>query len=228
MLYRQYRALNINKDEDRDLIDAMLDQQATEGKRAELVIMDNLSSLRMGVEENENSALDSILSWLMSLRHKGYAVAIVHHAGKSGDQRGASRLEDLLDVSIKLEATEGKGASFEMTFVKMRGLRPDPDHLLLTLEEDEDGILKLNHREAVKKSPKDDTLRAIYLGLEGDGSKPFDSQKALAIKVDLQTPAVSKHITALRKGGLVDEKVLTVTDKGKERLSKLFDGDTFE
>ena len=228
VLYRQYRALNINKDEDRDLIDAMLDQQATEGKRAELVIMDNLSSLRMGVEENENSALDSILSWLMSLRHKGYAVAIVHHAGKSGDQRGASRLEDLLDVSIKLEATEGKGASFEMTFVKMRGLRPDPDHLLLTLEEDEDGILKLNHREAVKKSPKDDTLRAIYLGLEGDGSKPFDSQKALAIKVDLQTPAVSKHITALRKGGLVDEKVLTVTDKGKERLSKLFDGDTFE
>lgn len=75
-------------------IDAMLDDVD-----AEMIIFDNLSSLRSGVDENDNSALDAFLQWLLALRHKGYAILLIHHAGKGGDQRGASRLEDFLDTS---------------------------------------------------------------------------------------------------------------------------------
>ncbi|HVW56726.1 MAG TPA: AAA family ATPase [Rhizobiaceae bacterium] len=102
ILHRDLHALNINREEDRELITAMLDRMAEQGRKPALIIVDNLSSMRMGVEENDNSALDLILLWLLTLRHKGYAILLVHHASKSGDQRGASRLEDLLDTTIKL------------------------------------------------------------------------------------------------------------------------------
>lgn len=49
-----------------------------------------------GYDENDNSHLDRYLAWLREIRHRGITVLIVHHAGKGGDQRGASRREDIL------------------------------------------------------------------------------------------------------------------------------------
>jgi AAA domain len=93
-LFRGAGPLNIHSKKDQVRIDAMLDDVD-----AEVIIFDNLSSLRSGVDENDNSALDAFLQWLLALRHKGYAILLIHHAGKGGDQRGASRLEDFLDTT---------------------------------------------------------------------------------------------------------------------------------
>ena len=81
----------------------VIGQLESEGRRPDLVVFDNLSSLSGGIDENDNSALDGLLRWLVGIRHLGIAVLLVHHAGKSGTQRGASRREDLLDTSIALE-----------------------------------------------------------------------------------------------------------------------------
>src|SRR5690606_230736 len=113
------------------------------------------------------------LLWLLSLRHKGYATLLVHHAGKLGDQRGASRLEDPVDTTIKLTpgtAPKGDGASLNLEFTKTRGVKPQPGYLKLDLVEGEDGVLEWAFGQAQKVTPQDRTLRAIYNGPEGDGS----------------------------------------------------------
>ncbi|MCR4269155.1 AAA family ATPase [Nitratireductor sp. ZSWI3] len=231
ILHRDLHALNINRSEDRELITAMLDRMAEQGRKPALIIIDNLSSMRMGVEENDNSALDLILLWLLSLRHKGYAILLVHHASKSGDQRGASRLEDLLDTTIKLSPAaepSDAGASLDLEFTKTRGVIPQPAHLTLHLVEGEDGVLEWDFGQAQKVTPQDHTLRAIYNGPEGDGSVPFEKQKDLMKATGLRPPAISKHLAFLRRDELVEKTSLAVTDAGKERLAALFPGETFE
>lgn len=231
ILHRDLHALNINREEDRELITAMLDHMAEQGRKPALIIFDNLSSMRMGVEENDNSALDLILLWLLSLRHKGYAILLVHHASKSGDQRGASRLEDLLDTTIKLSPAaepSDAGASLELEFTKTRGVIPQPAHLTMRLVEDDGGVLEWDFGQAQKTTPQDHTLRAIYNGPAGDGSVPFDKQKDLVKATGLRPPAISKHLAYLRRDDLVAKESLTVTAGGKVRLANLFPGETFE
>ncbi len=91
-----------------------------------VVIFDNLASLTPGIDENDKKEWDEINQWLLSLRWMGIAVILVHHAGKSGTQRGTSGREDNLDASIKLSRPRGyrpeDGAKFEITFEKARGV----------------------------------------------------------------------------------------------------------
>jgi KaiC/GvpD/RAD55 family RecA-like ATPase len=232
IMYQEFHPLNINREEDRNLISSMLDRLTQQGRRPELLIFDNLSSLRMGVEENDNSALDQILVWLMSLRHKGYSTLIVHHAGKTGEQRGASRLEDLLDTTIKLEPSEtatNEVASFDLSFTKTRGQRPDPDQMTLKLEQEENGILDWQYSASHSITPRDHTLYAIYMGPDEDGRKSFQKQKDLMTVLELQAGAISKHLTFLRKDNLVEatKDAIKVTNEGKSRLKAVFPDETF-
>ena len=67
----------------------------------DLLILDNLASLT-AVHRDDAVSWTPIQEWLLRLRRRGLSVLIVHHAGKSGDQRGTSRREDVLDTSINL------------------------------------------------------------------------------------------------------------------------------
>lgn len=69
----------------------------------QLMVLDNLASLAGGLDENDKKSWDPINEWLLSLRHLNVAVLFVHHAGKSGQQRGTSGREDNVDNIIKLE-----------------------------------------------------------------------------------------------------------------------------
>lgn len=98
-------------------------------KDAELIIIDNLSSLMFSAKENEGEGWMPMAAWALQQRKAGRSVLFVHHAGKSGNQRGSSRREDLLDVSIKLKRPSDynaeQGARFEVIFEKSRGLVGD-------------------------------------------------------------------------------------------------------
>jgi len=95
----------------------------------ELLILDNLSALCRVSEENEAGDWVPIQSWILSLRRRGITVLLLHHAGKSGAQRGTSRREDLLDVVIKLkhpaDYSPEEGLRAEIHFDKGRGLYGD-------------------------------------------------------------------------------------------------------
>ena len=79
--------------------------------RYNLLILDNLASLTPGLDENKKEDWDPINQWILALRHLGVAVLFVHHAGKSGLQRGTSSREDALDNIIQLKKTRVKEIS---------------------------------------------------------------------------------------------------------------------
>ena len=92
-----------------------------------LVIIDNLSTLARTGRENESESWLPVQEWILSLRRRNIAVLIIHHAGKSGEQRGNSKKEDILDTVIKLERPSDykseEGARFEVIYTKARNFQ---------------------------------------------------------------------------------------------------------
>jgi putative DNA primase/helicase len=108
----------------------------------ELLIFDNLSSLTVGVRENDSDAWGEIQDWLLRLRRRGISVLIIHHAGKRGGQRGSA---DKFTQSAYADCYAGartcstprsacasrattrssRGARFEVHIEKGRGLTGD-------------------------------------------------------------------------------------------------------
>jgi len=71
--------------------------------------IDNLSTAASGMAENDNDAFDAIKGWLLELRGRKITVLIVHHAGRNGEMRGASRREDMAHWIISLKDDSGDG-----------------------------------------------------------------------------------------------------------------------
>lgn len=100
----------------RTLIDEQLDGVS-------LLVLDSRSTL-VGGAENDAETFEELQRWFLSLRRRGIAVVLVHHSGKNGDQRGTSKHEDILDLSIRLNPeprfVAGGGARFGVEFTKNR------------------------------------------------------------------------------------------------------------
>ena len=103
-------------------------QQALEPFLAgvDLLVLDNLATLCRTGKENESQSWTPMQTWLLDLRRRGMAVLLVHHAGKSGDQRGTSAREDIMDTVISLRRpttySVAEGARFEVHLTKARGI----------------------------------------------------------------------------------------------------------
>jgi len=96
---------------------------------AELIVLDNLSTLCRYGRENESESWVPVQESLLRLRRNGTAVLMIHHAGKGGGQRGTSKREDVLDTVIALRRPADyqplEGARFEVHFEKTRGFYGD-------------------------------------------------------------------------------------------------------
>lgn len=94
-----------------------------------VLILDNISCLFSGINEDSKQEWEPINTWLIRLRHRGLATVLVHHAGKSGVQRGTSGREDSLDTVVHLAKPTGadarEGCHFELTFTKCRSVTGD-------------------------------------------------------------------------------------------------------
>lgn len=103
------------------------DQQAlaVELGEAEVVLVDNISTLARAGRENEAESWLPVQEWALEQRRAGRSVVFVHHAGKGGQQRGTSRREDVLDTVIALcrpgDYHPDQGARFELHYEKSRG-----------------------------------------------------------------------------------------------------------
>lgn len=92
-----------------------------------LIVVDNISSLTLS-EHSESDDLhwQGIAQWALRHRAAGRAVLFVHHAGKSGKQRGTSKREDLLDYVFTLKRPadyeESQGCRFTLEFEKARSI----------------------------------------------------------------------------------------------------------
>lgn len=123
-----------------------------------VVVIDNISSWCRSGKENESESWTPVADWLLTLRRRGIAVLLVHHAGKSGQQRGASKREDLLDLVVELRRAGDydpkAGAAFSWVISKGRHLfGEDAGELELTLKL-EDGLARWTFREAEASNAK--------------------------------------------------------------------------
>lgn len=117
-----------------------------------VVVIDNLSAWCRSGAENESESWVPVADWLLTLRRRGIAVLLVHHAGKNGQQRGSSKREDLLDLSVELRRAGDYdpklGAAFSWVISKGRHLHgEDAAELDLTLQI-EDGLARWTFKEA--------------------------------------------------------------------------------
>jgi hypothetical protein len=109
------RGLNIA-----ELVDqAALAEMLNDG---DVFIIDNLSTAASGMAENDNDAFDHVKSWLLELRGRKITVIIVHHAGRNGQMRGASRREDMAHwiISLKDDSGDGEMKAWVTHFQKCR------------------------------------------------------------------------------------------------------------
>jgi len=96
---------------------------------ADVIILDNLSTLCRGGKENEGESWLPVQEWALGLRKRGKTVLFIHHTGKNGLQRGTSRREDVLDTVITLKRPNdydsSQGARVEVHYEKARGVFGD-------------------------------------------------------------------------------------------------------
>ena len=112
-------SINLSRLADQAVVEAHLGD-------AELLIIDNLSTLVNGGRENDADSWDAMQAWLLQLRRRDITVLLVHHAGRGGEARGTSKREDVLDTVIQLKRPADyeveEGARFECHLTKARGV----------------------------------------------------------------------------------------------------------
>ena len=110
------RTLNIGEMEHQEAITALLMQTGRN-----FLVLDNLSCLASGVDENKGMAYEPIAAWLLELRRRKITVIMVHHAGRGGFMRGHSKREDAASWIIELQDAKEdgeEGAKFITRFAK--------------------------------------------------------------------------------------------------------------
>jgi putative DNA primase/helicase len=156
-----------------------------------LVILDNLSSLTPGRDENKKRDWDEINGWLLELRSKGVAVIFLHHEGKGGDQRGTSAIEDNINFSIRLKRPEGyrkeDGTKFVVEFTKSRRLHGE-NIKSFTLKLQEEGMV-LDWK--VIADEEQNTEAQIIKSLK-EGMKQKDIAKTLGVSASWVSQVVTK------------------------------------
>ena len=165
---------------------------------ADLVIVDNLSCLaRSGGSENDADSWNVLSDWALKLRREGIAVLFLHHSGKSGQQRGTSRKEDILNVVMNLkhpsDYTPEMGAVFEIHFEKGRELFGESSKPFLAKLTSEEDI----HRWEVNdlESRMFDQVIALH--------KLEMSNGEIANELGINKSTVSRHLKQAREEGLV-------------------------
>lgn len=165
---------------------------------AKLVILDNISTLFVGAE-NEGDDWGPTQDLLLSLRRRGVTVILVHHSGKTGLQRGTSRREDVLDGVIKLEHPKGyqadDGARFEVKFEKARGLvGKDVEPFEVQLIQDADGAATWTTRSIGGRN-HDKSIDLLRTGMPAD---------KVASELGIDRSTVYRHRLKAIDGGLLD------------------------
>jgi len=184
----QEQTLNIGAVACQQAISALLE-------KGDVLILDNLSALCRGVAENDNDAWEALLPWLLSLRRRKVTVIVVHHAGRSGEMRGASRREDAADWLLRLrddtDDDDDREKAIISAFTKCRGCSPQEAMPLRWTLQLNDGLL--NYTCKVHSGP--DVLASLVLaGVE----KPAECTEMLGVTAGTVSKWAKKLVHAGR------------------------------
>ena len=158
---------------------------------AELIIVDNISTICRSGRENESESWGIVQAWALKQRRAGRSVLFIHHAGKGGEQRGTSKREDVMDSVIKLSLPDdyspADGARFIVSFTKSRGfMGPEAEPFEAALRDGE-----------WSTRPLEDVRTARILELHSEGL----SQRDIAKEVGCGVGTVNRTIKGSQDGG---------------------------
>jgi hypothetical protein len=176
-------------------------------------VVDNLASLAPGIDENSKEQYDPINQWFLELRAAGITTIFLHHAGKSGLQRGTSGREDNIDVSLFLDRPKDyspeQGARFVTKFEKSR-VRHADSYLLGEMElqaaPDKDTGVYVWAFGNQKKNTRIEVLRLLDEGV---------TVSAIAPAVKISTSMVYRLRREAVEEGLLQEENFRLTPSGK-------------
>mgnify|MGYP002633606287 CR=1 FL=1 len=164
---------------------------------ADLIIVDNISTLCRTGKENDSDQWTQVQRWLLKMRSEGRSVLLVHHAGKNGNQRGTSAREDVLDTVIALKRSKGssptEGANFEVHFEKNRGFTGTDAQAFNATLSIENGKQKWS-RQSLVDSTFNRCVALANQGLE---------QSEIVIELDVHKSTVSRCLKKARAEGLI-------------------------
>lgn len=176
-----------------------------------VIIIDTISTLVRSGVENDAESWAPIQEWLLSQRWQGRTVILMHHSGKSGQQRGTSKREDVVDTIIKLkkqpeECTDTESV-FDLTFEKSRdfyGKAAEPMRLRFSVADD---------RATWLAEPMRDVQADKVREMQKAGMK----QKDIAREMQISTGRVSQIVKEIRERKAAEGKV-TSSPRRRARL----------
>lgn len=182
------------------------DQAVAEAQRcgAELVLLDNFSTLVEVADENDAASMNATLAFLLRLKQLRIGCVLVHHSGKGGETyRGSSKLATTFEVIMGLKPLDSvatsAGAAFRVEWAKYRR---EPCEAVrnreVRLVKGQDGAPRWEATATM-----DDDMRRL---LEAVETCAFGSQKAVAAGLGWDTGKVSRMKMKAVKAGLTTEK----------------------
>lgn len=147
--FQEFGIPDLSQKEGQEIVEEFIDDDT------KVIILDNLSTLCRSGKENDEDSWKQIQEWILSLRRKGKSVLLVHHANKSGSQRGTSKREDVLDTVITLKRPvdyeNDQGARFEIHYEKARGFYgEDAEPFEVWFKDDEWWVTEIEDNEIKK------------------------------------------------------------------------------
>ena len=146
-----------------------------------VLVLDNLSTLGVGMKENDADSWELVNNWLLTLRKRGVAVVIIHHSGRSGHMRGTSRREDnvfwIINIDDIRKDSEEIGAAFTTRFTKQSRNTPDeiPDYEWHFTPDKITGLITVSHKTA-------QSLTVFRSVIESGVSKPGEIAKVMRVE----------------------------------------------
>lgn len=170
---------------------------------AKVIFVDNISTLCRSGNENEGDSWKPIQNWAIYHRSQGRSIVFIHHANKSGEQRGSSGREDVMDNVIRLrrpdDYDESKdGAKFEIHFTKARSLFGD-DTKPMTASFNKDGSWSVEEHKTRREQAFDMYNQGLL-------------QKEIAEVLGVNKSTVSKWLAGFQKAPRVSTQETAVSE----------------
>jgi putative DNA primase/helicase len=139
--------------EGRDFLDSII-----ENDNIDLIILDSVSTLVRSGMDNGVESWRAIQDWSLMHRARGRAVIYLHHHGRTGNPRGTSSREIVLDTRVKLtrdeDLTTEHETAFKLEFPKAREFYGADAAPMMAYLSTKTGVVDWR-RESVKDSNRD-------------------------------------------------------------------------
>ncbi len=172
---------------------------------AELVLLDNFSTLVEVADENDAASMNATLAFLLRLKQMRVACVLVHHSGKDGGSyRGSSKLATTFEVILGLKPLEAvasaTGAAFRVEWTKYRrapceAVRSREVRLVADAE---------GQPQWTAAATLDDDVRRLLAAVE---TCDFATQQELAVHLGWDKAKVSRTKVQAFKSGATTEKL---------------------